>query len=288
MHKQQRLLTVLVAFLCLCLNTAWAQTGTVKGVVVDTNGETVIGASVVLKSDKTQGTITDLDGNFSLKLPSRESTLVISYVGMITQEVKATVGKTLHIVLEEDNAQLEEVIVVGYGQQKKASVVGAITQTTGKTLERAAGISNVAQALTGNLPGVITNQSDGMPGEGLAMFVEMDGEGDVACGHEVTIGQLAKVADVARADLLLRVDDDRGEVVGFGTVHLHTRQCADQDVSFVVGTEGSYEVVLEGIGVGGVVAIGNELRAIETAEAVLGGYPDGFVGTFLDLVNEAI
>ena len=132
---------------------------------MDTNGETVIGASVVLKSDKTQGTITDLDGNFSLKLPSRESTLVISYVGMTTQEVKATVGQTLHIVLEEDNAQLEEVIVVGYGQQKKASVVGAITQTTGKTLERAAGISNVAQALTGNLPGVITNQSDGMPGE---------------------------------------------------------------------------------------------------------------------------
>ena len=125
-------------------------------------------------------------------------------------------------------------------------------------------------------------------GMGLAVLVEMDGEGDVAGGHEVTIGQLAKVADVARADLLLRVDDDRGEVVGFGTVHLHTRQCADQDVSFVVGTEGSYEVVLEGIRVGGVVAIGNELRAIETAEAVLGGYPDGFVGTFLDLVYEAI
>jgi TonB-linked SusC/RagA family outer membrane protein len=166
MHKQQRLLTVLVALLCLCFTTALAQTGgIVKGVVVDATGETVIGASVVLKSDKTQGTITDLDGNFSLRLPSRESTLVISYVGMITQEVKAVVGQTLHVVLEEDNAQLEEVIVVGYGQQKKASVVGAITQTTGKTLERAAGISNVGQALTGNLPGVITNQSDGMPGE---------------------------------------------------------------------------------------------------------------------------
>ena len=166
MHKQQRLLTVLVALLCLCFTTALAQTGgIVNGVVVDATGETVIGASVVLKSDKTQGTITDLDGNFSLRLPSRESTLVISYVGMITQEVKAVVGQKLNIVLEEDNAQLEEVIVVGYGQQKKASVVGAITQTTGKTLERAAGISNIGQALTGNLPGVITNQSDGMPGE---------------------------------------------------------------------------------------------------------------------------
>jgi hypothetical protein len=59
-------------------------------------------------------------------------------------------------------------------------------------------------------------------------------------------------------------------------------------VSFVVGTEGSYEVVLQGIRVGRVVAIGNELRTIETTEAVLGGYPDGFVGTFLDLVYEAI
>ena len=125
-------------------------------------------------------------------------------------------------------------------------------------------------------------------GMGLAVFVEMDGEGDVAGGHEVTIGQLAKVADVARAYLLLRVDDDRGEVVGLGTIHLHARQCADHDVSFVVGTEGSHEVVLQGIRVCGVVAIGNELRAIETAEAVLGGYPDGFVGAFLDLVNEAI
>ena len=125
-------------------------------------------------------------------------------------------------------------------------------------------------------------------GMGLAVFVEMDGEGDVACGHEVTVGQLAKVADVARADVLLGVDDERGEVVGLGTIHLHARQCADHDVSFVVGTQGAHEVVLQGIGVGGVVAIGNELRAIETAKAVLGGYPYCFVGTLLDLVNQAV
>lgn len=69
------------------------------------------------------------------------------------------------VVLEDDTKQLEEVVVVGYGQQKKASVVGAITQTTGKVLERAAGISDIGAALTGNLPGVITTQSSGMPGE---------------------------------------------------------------------------------------------------------------------------
>ena len=164
MQTGQRCLSLLVAIWCFCL-TAWAQNNTVKGTVVDSNGESVIGASVVLKSDKTQGTTTDIDGNFSLRLPSNEATLVISYVGMKSQEVKAVRGKALTVTLEEDSEVLDDVVIVGYGQQKKASVVGAITQTTGKTLERAAGITDIGQALTGNLPGVITTQSTGMPGE---------------------------------------------------------------------------------------------------------------------------
>lgn len=164
MQTRQRVLSLLIAFWSFCL-TAFAQGNLVTGTVVDSNGEGVIGASVVLKSDKTQGTTTDIDGNFSLRLPSREATLVISYVGMRSQEVKATAGKKLNVSLEEDSEILEDVIVVGYGQQKKASVVGAITQTTGKTLERAAGISDVASALTGNLPGVITSAAGGIPGE---------------------------------------------------------------------------------------------------------------------------
>ena len=164
MQTKQRFLSLLFALWCFCL-TAWAQSNVVKGTVVDSNGEPVIGASIVLKSDKTQGTTTDIDGNYSLRLPSKDATLVISFVGMRSQEVRATAGKPLNVTLEEDNDVLEEVIVVGYGQQKKASVVGAITQTTGKTLERAAGITDIGAALTGNLPGVITSASDGMPGE---------------------------------------------------------------------------------------------------------------------------
>lgn len=165
MRKGQRFLAMLlVAFLSLC-QVAFAQSNTVQGTIVDSNGEPVIGATVLLKSDKTQGCTTDIDGNFSLKLPGKNDILVVSYVGMRSQEVAATAGKTLKITLEEDNDVLDEVIVVGYGQQKKASVVGAITQTTGKTLERAAGISDIGQALTGNLPGVVTTQTSGMPGE---------------------------------------------------------------------------------------------------------------------------
>ncbi|WP_373826507.1 SusC/RagA family TonB-linked outer membrane protein, partial [Bacteroides heparinolyticus] len=138
---------------------------TVKGVVVDGNGETIIGASVVLKSNSSVGTISDIDGNFVLNVPNENATLVVSFVGMKPKEVRATSKAIMRVMLEDDSQQLEEVVVVGYGQQKKASVVGAITQTTGKVLERAAGVSNIGGALTGNLPGVITTQGTGMPGE---------------------------------------------------------------------------------------------------------------------------
>ena len=137
---------------------------TVKGQVVDTQGEAIIGASILVKGNAGQGTISDFDGNFALEVPSQQSVLVVSYVGMIAKEVRAT-SNFLRVVLEDDNAMLSEVVVVGYGQQKKASVVGAITQTTGEVLERAAGITDIGAALTGNLPGVITTASSGMPGD---------------------------------------------------------------------------------------------------------------------------
>lgn len=137
----------------------------VKGNVIDSSGEPVIGASIVQKDNRTNGTITDLDGNFSLKLPGGKGTIVITYVGMKEKEVKVASGKSVNVTLEEDDAQLDELVVVGYGQQKKTSLVGAITQTTGEILERSAGIGSVSAALTGNLPGVATIASTGQPGE---------------------------------------------------------------------------------------------------------------------------
>ena len=143
----------------------YAQGGvSVKGTVTDGAGEPLIGASVVVKGQSSLGTVTDFDGNFVLKVPSEQSTLVISYVGMTTKEIKVGKQRDFKVTLNDDT-QLEEVVVVGYGQQKKASVVGAITQTTGEVLERAAGIGSVGAALTGNLPGVATIASTGRPGE---------------------------------------------------------------------------------------------------------------------------
>ena len=148
----------------LFCTTMWAQKVDIKGTVVDTNGEALIGASVVVKGNTSVGTITDFDGNFSLSVPSESTTIVVSYVGMDTRELKVGKQRNFKITLS-DNTQLSEVVVVGFGQQKKASVVGAITQTTGEVLERSAGIGSVSAALTGNVPGVATIASTGQPGE---------------------------------------------------------------------------------------------------------------------------
>ena len=137
---------------------------TVTGNVTDGTADPLIGASVIVKGNASMGTVTDFDGNFQLKVPSESSVLVISYVGMSTKEIKVGKQRSFKVTLQDDT-QLQEVVVVGFGQQKKASVVGAITQTTGEVLERAAGIGSVGAALTGNLPGVATIASTGQPGE---------------------------------------------------------------------------------------------------------------------------
>ena len=137
---------------------------TVKGTVVDNNAEPLIGASVVVKGNASLGTVTDFDGNFTLAVPSESTTLVVSYVGMTTRELKVGKQRTFNVTLQSDT-ELEEVVVVGFGQQKKASVVGAITQTDAKVLERTGGVTSLGQALAGNLPGVVTMTTTGQPGE---------------------------------------------------------------------------------------------------------------------------
>jgi len=107
---------------------------TVKGSVVDEAGEPIIGATV-MEGSSSNGTITDLDGNFVINVTGGNATLKVSYIGMSTQTVKLSgAKKTLKVVMRNDDHNLNEVVVVGYGQQKKASVVGSITQTTGKVL----------------------------------------------------------------------------------------------------------------------------------------------------------
>lgn len=155
-----------ISFLLLFIaGTASVYADTVRGTVVDDTGEPLIGATIALKGGSA-ATASDIDGNYSLQVPDlKTAVLKVSYVGYLPQEIKVNGRSTVDVTLQTNVEQLEEVVVVGYGQQKKASVVGAITQTTGEVLERAAGIHDISAALTGNLPGVVTMQSSGMPGE---------------------------------------------------------------------------------------------------------------------------
>lgn len=103
-----------------------------KGVVYDATGFPVIGASVVEKGNSTNGVITDLDGNFTLQV-AKNAVIVISYMGYQTQEVQVTPGKILNITLKEDNQVLDEVVVVGYGVQKKVNLTGSVATVEGET-----------------------------------------------------------------------------------------------------------------------------------------------------------
>lgn len=150
-----------VVIFMLTGQSLWAQSKQVTGVVKDASGETVIGASVVEKGT-TNGTITDFDGNFKLTVGDK-AVLQISFVGYTTQDVPVT-GKTSFVItLKEDAEMLEEVVVVGYGAQKKESVVGAISQVSNKEL-LSSPAANVSQAIAGKISGVITSQTSGAPG----------------------------------------------------------------------------------------------------------------------------
>lgn len=150
--------------MCAFSLTLFAQNITVTGSISDTRGEALIGVTVQVQGTGI-GTVTDIDGKFTLLNVSPDATLLISYVGMKSQTIPLNGRTTLTITLEEDTELLEEVIVVGFGQQKKESVVGAIAQTSSKVLERTGGVSSLGQALTGNLPGVVTMTTTGRPGE---------------------------------------------------------------------------------------------------------------------------
>ncbi len=143
------------------------QTGTVKGQVVDANGEPIIGASVLVKGT-TNGTITDFDGNFSLNDASK-GTLVISYIGYQTQEVSADGKSLVKVVLKEDTEVLDEVVVVGYGVQKKATLTGAVSMINADETLKGRATTNVASSLQGTIPGLTITRTTSRPTEDPAL-----------------------------------------------------------------------------------------------------------------------
>ena len=159
-------LCLLAAFFVLAPPEVLAQT-TAKGQVFDSTGEPVIGATVVEKGNAKNATVTDFDGNFTLKLQKAKS-VVISYVGMKPYE--GTASQSMKITLEDDNAALEEVVVVGYTSKARKDLTGSVGSIQGKKLE-AVPVSSAAEALQGKIAGVQVTTVDGQPGADINIRV---------------------------------------------------------------------------------------------------------------------
>lgn len=158
-----RLLTVLLLSLGLMAHAAPADM-VITGKVTDDKGIPLVGVSVNLKGTN-KGTATDGAGNYSLSVPENNAVLVFSYVGFLKQEVPVGSKKVVNVQLETDSKGLGEVVVVGYGTQKKESLTGAISGVTSKDLERVHA-STVSATLAGKIPGVSFRMPDGRPGAG--------------------------------------------------------------------------------------------------------------------------
>ena len=188
-------------FLCLLLvcGQAMAQT-TAKGTVTDATGEPVIGATVVEKGNAKNAAVTDFDGNFTLKLQSSK-TIVISYIGMVTQEVTAT-GANLKIVMKDDNTTLEELVVIGYGSVKKKDITGSVA-TVGADAIVAVPVANASEALTGKMAGVQVTTTEGSPDADVTIRVR--GGGSITQSNEplyiVDGFPVESISDIAPSDI---------------------------------------------------------------------------------------
>ena len=139
-----------------------AQTWNINGNVTDEQGEPIIGANVVIQGTGT-GTITDVEGNFKLASVTKGAVMEISFIGYISKTLQVKDASSLKIVLKEDNQALDEVVVVGYGVQKKANLTGSVSSINAESLESRS-VSSVSAAMAGTMPGVTAIQSSGAPG----------------------------------------------------------------------------------------------------------------------------
>ena len=188
--KKSSILMMLMALFVSA--TSFAQG--IKGTVIDENNEPVIGATVSDKADAKNATITDFDGNFTLNVKAGQ-TIVISYIGYESQEVAATNGMT--IKLQPDNKVLDEVVVVGYGVQKKSAVTGAISQVKPEDMENRT-ISNAQQALQGKTSGVQVISTSAAPGS--SPTVRVRGYSSNASSNPLYVVDGVRLSDISGID----------------------------------------------------------------------------------------
>src|SRR5690606_26151409 len=163
-HSFKSLFLLLFGFVSFAFTfNAHAQSILVNGTITDDGGMPVAGATVVIKSNPTVGTQSDFDGNYSITVPNEQTTLVFSYLGFSTKEIIVGNKTSINVVLQESAEDLDEVVVIGYGTQKKSDVTGAISQVKSEDLTKVV-TTNPVDALQGRVSGVTVTSSSGSPG----------------------------------------------------------------------------------------------------------------------------
>ena len=159
---RKHLLFFAMAFLMVC-QTAFAQQRAISGVVTDENNEPLMGVGVLLQGNTSVGTVTEIDGKYTLSVPANGAVLEFSCLGYTTKTVAVGQSNVINVQLTFDNLQLDETVVVGYGTHKKETLTGSIVSVKGDDIAKSPS-SNVGSSLEGRLPGLIVNQRSGQPG----------------------------------------------------------------------------------------------------------------------------
>jgi len=157
------LFLLLFMFAFAFTSSSFSQSIVVNGTVTDANGIPLPGASITIKENQTIGVLTDFDGNFSITVPNTQSSLVFNFMGYVTQEILIDDKKVINVIMQEDSTSLDEVVVVGYGTQKKSDVTGAIGQVKASELTQIV-TADPMSALQGRVSGVTVTSSSGSPG----------------------------------------------------------------------------------------------------------------------------
>ena len=177
-----------------------AQNRTITGTVTDATGEAVIAATIMVKGT-TIGAATDLDGKYRIEVPANAKILVVSYVGMQTQEVNIT-GNVINVVLKDDATMLDEVVAIGYGTVRRRDITGSVASVSSESLA-AIPVSSAAEAITGKLAGVQVTTTEGSPDAEVKIRVRGGGSitGDNAPLYIVDGFPVASISDIAPGDI---------------------------------------------------------------------------------------
>ena len=206
-NKRKKTITTLwmVLLMAFTSSAAFAQIA-VSGTVTDDLGEPLIGVNVTVKGT-TIGNITDIDGKYTLQAPNAQSVLVFSFIGYISQEIVVGNQQNINVTMKDDTQALDEVVVVGYGVQKKETVTGSVSTVKGDDLLKSPA-TNLSHAITGRMAGVVTYQRTGEPGKDEA---EIRIRGVNSFGDSAPLVVIDGVAD--RAGGLQRLDPNEIETM---------------------------------------------------------------------------